>query len=480
MKIFSDQNDLFDFYSSFKGVKLIELYKIIENQYPVVSKALKTQKGVVGHIMEGLTGRAPNSDSRADLYNIGVELKVMPLRKVSNIIQPKERSKLKSINYNSIQKEQWGTSPLRTKMNCILFLTYEHPIGLTYKDWEQFVFKGPLYYYLQSENESIVREDWEGIKGKVINNEAHNLSESDGDILGACTSGTGKEIKYNEWALPAKQRSYSLKHSYLKQFYKEKVGKVSYESLSETIKDKSIVNYVLNELKNNLQNKSLNDLSNRYNIEFNDSAKAGFRFLINKIFKIEGGRLIREMDQRGIQIKTIPVNEDSRPWEAMSFPKFSLVDIMNERWDEPTLFENEEFESTFKNQINNPYIFIPIIKKKIKGKYESWDNWTVGNIILWVPSFKELEGMKMEWEELKQIIKSGVITQIVKHGNRKRQLNNLLKSKNTNYIHIRPHAKDSNDVDIPYLEYTKGRVSICWQSYWLNKKFISKLLQQYS
>ena len=55
-----------------------------------------------------------------------------------------------------------------------------------------------------------------------------------------------------------------------------------------------------------------------------------------------------------------------------------------------------------------------------------------------------------------------------------RQENNLLKSSDTEIIHIRPHAKNSKDIDKPYFEFSKTRIS--WQSFWLNKSFTEKVI----
>ena len=49
----------------------------------------------------------------------------------------------------------------------------------------------------------------------------------------------------------------------------------------------------------------------------------------------------------------------------------------------------------------------------------------------------------------------------------------------TNFIHLRPHGKNSYDYDLEYLEYTKGNIEITKQSFWLNKKYINLLLKDY-
>ena len=79
-------------------------------------------------------------------------------------------------------------------------------------------------FELKNENENIVKEDWERIKYKVRYEMANQLSEADNRILGASTSGTGKLVSYGN-NKKAKQRSYSLKHNYLKVFYNQKKKK---------------------------------------------------------------------------------------------------------------------------------------------------------------------------------------------------------------------------------------------------------------
>lgn len=477
MKEFKTELELFEFYDRFSGQNLSQLFASLENEYPNVCAKIKTQKGVVGHLLEGITGRPPNSDSKADISNLGIELKVLPLTNTTKKIQPKERCKLKSISYKEIINENWETSNLKNKISQILFLTYIQPKGKTFRDWREFKFTGPIYYSLKNNSPKIVKNDWLNIKTKVQKELAHELSESDGDILGACTSGNGDMIKYGEKG-EAKQRSFSLKHSYMKHFFEQECNPNQFESILNQLSiEKTIEESLRHLLNEKICNRTLKQLSEEYKIEFSSSSKSGFRFLINKILNIDSKKTPKEINELGIKIKTIPVSSEYNPWESMSFPKISLVDILNEKWEFPDGNDIEEFESTFKNQIDLPFLFIPIIKNKINNKFEPWTNWKVGEIIKWRPNKNEIYGIESEWEKAKDIIKNQVITETIKWGDGYRQNNNLLKEKDTKYIHMRPHARDSKDIDIPYKKYTKNSVSICWQSFWLNKKFIKTLIQ---
>ena len=477
MKEFKTQLELFEFYDKFTGQSLDSLFIYLKNEYPDVSAKIKEQKGVVGHLLEGITGRAPNSDSKADISNLGIELKVLPLTNTTKKIQPKERCKLKSISYNDIVNESWETSNLKNKISEILFLTYIQPKGKTFNDWKEFKFTGPIRYKLEKNSPEIVQHDWVLIKTKVQAELAHDLSESDGKILGASTSGNGNPVKYGN-ECQAKPRSYSLKHSYMKHFFEGEKKPNQFESIHEKLSgEKPVEESLKNLLNEKISNRTLKQLSKEYEIKFSSSSKSGFKLLINKILNIDSKKTPKEINELGIQIKTIPVNSEYSPWESMSFPKISLVDILNEKWEFPNDDDSEEFESTFKNQIDLPFIFIPIIKNKVNNKFEDWNNWKVGKLIYWRPSKPELSNIQSEWEKAKGIIKNKVQTEKIKWGNGFRQNNNLLKEKDTNYIHMRPHARNSQDIDIPYKKITENSVSICWQSFWFNKGFIKILIK---
>ena len=278
MKNFSNIKELENFYKKFESQNLESIINFINNEYPDIS--LSTNKGIAGQILEAVIGNAPNSDPNPDVKNINIELKVLPLRKISNKIQPKERSKIKSINYNKIVDEEWKSAEVKKKIEKILFLLYEQPIGKTYKDWKEFVFKGTLFYELKNESENVVQEDWEGIQYKVKSEIADQLSEGDSKILGACTSGTGKLVKYGNHK-EAKQRSYSLKHSYLKVYYNQNKKNIKYSSLNLE-KDITPQNYVINELNKELKDKKLNNIVDKYKVDFSKTAKSAFSLLINR------------------------------------------------------------------------------------------------------------------------------------------------------------------------------------------------------
>ena len=467
MKNFESITELKKHFIGFKGMTLEKIYQHVQEEYPRI--VLNTNKGIVGQVLESTTGRAPNSNPNPDIGELGVELKVLPVRRYGQELKPKERSKIKSINYNEIVNEVWGSSAVRVKIKLILFLVYEQPTGFSFRDWKSFVFKNALLFDLESENES-------AIKDAVASNAAHLLSEGEGDIMGACTSGSGRLKVYNG-SYRAKERSYSFKHSYMKFFYKEKTRARLFYKLKKA-NNISAESYVVNRLNEELHGKALLDVVKSHGLKFNQSSKSSFKNLINSVLKIPKNKEVYDLAFKSIQIKTIPIDDNKKPWEAMSFPKFSLIDLLNESWE----LDEEKDSCTFKSLVTQPFIFIPVIKEKeaqIKlGKktkrFKSWKTWKIGKSFMWKISSDDLSQIKKEWLMAKEIVGAGVKTKKVRHGKGWRQENNLIKQSNTSVIHIRPHAKNSKDIDRPY--FNNYKVSLSWQSFWFNKKYVMKLL----
>jgi DNA mismatch repair protein MutH len=286
-----------------------------------------------------------------------------------------------------------------------------------------------LLYELNEHSTHIVKEDWEGIQYKVETGNADQLSESHSKILGASTSGSGKLVKYGN-NKKAKQRSYSLKHNYLKLFYDENKGKQKYSSLN-IVNQQEPHEFVIEKFNKELFNKNLKTIVDKYQVEFSSAAKSSFSLLINRVLKVDDKKKIRELEENGIIIKTIPVNKRNKPWEAMSFPKFSLVDLLFEDWD-----GQDYNEAVFKNMISKSFIFIPILKEKIKikkkdaktkYKFKDWTTWEIGKSVYWKATEEELQIIEREWLKAKKIVEKGVKVTRVKYGKGTRQENNLLK-----------------------------------------------------
>ena len=232
------------------------------------------------------------------------------------------------------------------------------------------------------------------------------------------------------------------------------------------------IKVIINEIENIIEGKKISEIINfeKDNIYNKSASSLIIKNYINKHSSYNLDTLLRYK----IKLKFIPVNQDYKSYEAMSFSHTSLYDIMFEAWD-----SEDDFEiSTLKKQLDFIFLFIPIIKKKSKGVFNNNLEWQVGEFSYWIPSEGDLNNIGAEWSGVNLVLKNGVELKKVKHGKSYRTTNNLPKQSETSFIHLRPHGKNSFDYDLQYLEYTDGNIEITKQSFWINKKFINKLLEK--
>ena len=174
--IFKSERDLLSFFRKFKGKNLYELKNLLDGE---IETKISLNKGMVGQIFEGLTGRPPNSSKFPDIKELGVELKAIPFRRLkNNSLSSKERSKLKSINYKTLLHETWKESLLRKKINKILFIVYEHPPGYRFNELEHLKYVGSFLFDLNTrEEKNQIENDWQKLKNEVCSFRAHKLTE---------------------------------------------------------------------------------------------------------------------------------------------------------------------------------------------------------------------------------------------------------------------------------------------------------------
>ena len=178
---------------------------------------LATGKGAIGTVIEeSWFGYTPNSESEPDFPEAGVELKVTPYLRGKNGIRAKERLVCNIINYMEEYDKTFQTSAFWHKCNTMLLMSYEH---LADRPKGDFRIDEAVLFSFPEEDLAIIEHDWETIMEKVREGRAHELSEGDTLYLAACTKGANassvRQQPFSE--LPAKQRAYSLKSSYMTQ-----------------------------------------------------------------------------------------------------------------------------------------------------------------------------------------------------------------------------------------------------------------------
>lgn len=430
-------------------------------------------KGNIGNFIEKYWfGIENNSKPEPDFEEAGIELKVVPLkRNAKNQLVIKERTKVCSLNYMTILDEEWSTSHAKRKLNKVLFVFYEYCT----EQIENSKVVRVLLWELGNNDEKILSDDWEKIYGFIEEGKAHELSETISKSLAASRSGSGGRHKktgklkdlvpqpVTDYESEALKRAFSLKPPFTSQLWNQFVKKQKYESIIDSLNllpRDNLDDKLLLAINIHI-GKTLGELSDEFDIKF----KGGKDSVANFIKKIIGFKSvkskIKEFEQQGILIKTVPIRtSDDMPWEGMSFPAMKLKEFAEEEWQESTLMSYVE-----------KILFIPIYREYRKASEAPVETRVLGKAFFWSPDLNQENMIEIEWNMYQQEVKNGkaVVVRREKRGSGFREITGLSNESQTKIIHMRPHGQDQNDRDL----YTYGK-SIVKQSFWLNKKFVQK------
>lgn len=456
-------------YSSVDEI-LTEAKKTINHrvsEFNVNNRSLeKNNKGAIGQIVEeGVFHYPINSNHEADFANLGVELKVTGLKKLKNEhYAMKERLVLNIINYIDEAKADFDHSSFYVKCKKMLLLFYLYDANLDNFD---FKFIGPYLHEFAPEDLEIIKNDWEIIHHKIIDGDAHNISEADTMYLGACTKGAGgvanlREQPYSD--IKAKQRAFCLKASYMNTIVDALYNNENSEHIFtyDQLK-KQTFDYLIENSLNKYIGKSEDELFNMFDLDKN--SKSRFNLLVGKMLGIKG--VINKTDEfkkGNIELKTIRVEEDGHIREHMSFPYFKYTELYQEEWDESQI--NDLFST-------KKFMFV-IFKKKDEIYY-------FDRIKFWNMPFDDIENyVKPIFEITKNCIVSG---NIVKEETKSKYITNLPGSNYNGVCHVRPHdqksIRSSNaGLDLPVPDRVTGLTRYTKYCFWLDRRYIQKIIEE--
>ncbi len=103
-----------------KGKTIGDIYKNIIGENHAHYK-----KGASGLIIENLLGLKNNGSPMADLADLKVEIKVLPIQLYN--LKVKEPTQIKMINFMEVAKETWETAKIRDKIETIFWIVYGVP-----------------------------------------------------------------------------------------------------------------------------------------------------------------------------------------------------------------------------------------------------------------------------------------------------------------------------------------------------------------
>lgn len=433
----------------------------ILNEEVVTIEDKEANKGGLGQLVEKyLFGMNNNSDSEPDFMPAGIELKVTPYKVLKDgRLSAKERLVLNIIDYETEYKNTFRNSHFWYKNNTIQLLWYLYEENKDKKDLK--ITHEKLLELVNSEDLVQIEEDWNNIINKIKDGKAHEISEADTMYLGACPKGANassvRKQPFND--IPAMQRAFCFKKSYMTQLVRKYIG--NYSDVEKVLKNTTdTFNTFVNSVINKYKGKSQSELINIFNID--SDSKSINNMIISRMFNVNG-RLsdTEEFQKANIIPRTIRIEESGKIKESLPFPAFKFTDIINEEWNNCKL--KEELETTkymffvFKKE-NNDYIF--------KG------------IKLWnMPQLDIDTYVKSMWINTYNIIKSGNIIKSIDNGIRKTNFPGMSDNK---VCHVRPHARDAKDTyPLPVKDILTGVSEYTKQCFWLNSSYIEDILEEY-
>ncbi|MCH5210170.1 MAG: hypothetical protein J1F01_04320 [Oscillospiraceae bacterium] len=301
---------------------------------------LSSGKGAIGTVIEeSWYGYSPNSESEPDFPEAGVELKVTPYVRGRNGIRAKERLVCNIINYMDEYDKTFETSSFWHKCNTMLLMSYEHLQGIPKGE---FKIDAAILFSFPEEDLIIIEHDWETIMKKVRSGNAHLISEGDTLYLAACTKGaSAASVRQQPFSdIPAKQRAYSLKASYMTRILNAYIfGETQSESIIKdwrVLKTSTFEEYLIQKVSPYF-GMTQAELKEHFGVD--TTAKNLNEILLAKMLEIKGKiAYTEEFQKAGIIPKTIRVQKNGKIKENMSFPTFDFIQLSQETWEDSTLY----------------------------------------------------------------------------------------------------------------------------------------------
>ena len=455
----SNRESILRYAAKLKGKTLAE---VIPEEY-IVEGTLYIDgvhtKGKFGQMLEkGYFFIDNNNSPRPDFDQVGIELKSTPVKETKNRgMVSKERLVLGILNYMKVPEK--GFSIFTDKNSELLIVFYLWEKGKAKTDLR---IQKVVDWIPNEDDLRIIREDWDIIQGFVMRGKADLLSERHTKILAACTKGANSNTKcqqpfnnednnkYND----AKQRALSLKKSYMTMVFKgnpeigKEIPKAVYPSIikDDWKEDESFNDFILHHF-DKFVGKTCSDIERILGIEIPAKSKAYYRNLANRMLGLENGKDAVEFKKSNILMKTVRIRLSGRPKEDMSFPAFYAFELKDQTWE----------DSDFLSQIDREFLFVVFGFNTTNPDDEDRKSLTFLGSFMWSVPDKDLDDMREVWLDTRDRINN-------------KDFVNFIKGSDQKLIHVRPHARDSNDID-EYMGITK-------QGFWFNKDYLQKIISE--
>ena len=416
-------------------------------------------------------GYEPNSESDPDFAEAGLELKCTPLKKLKDqSMAAKERLVLNIINYLEEANKHFESSSFYKKNKLLLLMFYLYESGVDPVDMK---FKLIRKWKFSNVDRRIIEQDWNVIHSKIMNGQAHTLTEGDTFYLAACMKGSKSNAEMRKQPnseILAQQRAYSLKTGYInkiildsyldhKQEHKLQISKKREDYLKRKYYSDKIVTstrsfksetetfeQLIERRIKPFYNKTVGQIEKKRNIPINIKAKDLSYNVCRVILGIKT-RKICEFEKAGITLKSIVLeSERDKIIESMSFPYIRFVEMVNQNWE----------ESDWHEQLSSKFLFAVFRKSPDRDKKKM----KLVKVFFWNMPYEDLLKAESFWEETKQKVKEG-------------NYQGLTTNKSNKICHIRPHSTKNQRVATPQGEMIRPK------SFWLNNDYILDVVMKH-
>lgn len=419
------------------GKTLSQLGRANPDVAAVIESAKTVDKGTVGNAIEAWFGIRRNSESLPDFREAGIELKTVPIFKGPRKWRVTERTVIGMIDYMQMPEQQWQTSSARKKLDCLLVFveTFEdRVIG-------DFLVRKWMFWQPTKEQDHLLRQDWEAIQNKIRAGRAHELTQSEGVMLIACTKGsrTSRPRQQPFSSDLAKPRAFALRAPIMASVW----ASGGALSIATDYSSTSFEGQVLSRLAPFIGS-SLGSVADDLGIAIGRGKSAGADVIREVIGVRRGGLMHGEFRMLGLTPRAPSVNEGLLPYQNISFPAFDHQVLADEEWEDSALFSTISY-----------MLFVPLVAQ---GRREPVSTWRVGAPVYWHPSAETLDLFRREWTRARDAIRGGGVR-------------SPLRQSETLALHVRPHGRDGTD-----LTNTPTGVRVVRKSFWMNRRFVQEIL----
>jgi len=184
---FDDEQELLAYAKKIEGLRISDLGAVVRRMDLIHRKHTK---GLVAQLVEKeYFGIPTNSSERPDFQDLGIELKVSPLKLVKSTgwYNAKERNVIKVVDYFDVNdNKDWRDSKLIHKLSRVLFVLYVHDKEKPATEWQVV---STFLWSPNKEQDDLIQNDYDIIREKIKAGERNR--EGDNEFLGTCPKHQG-------------------------------------------------------------------------------------------------------------------------------------------------------------------------------------------------------------------------------------------------------------------------------------------------